>query len=478
MMLWLSLAMHTGLAQEVKPVDPGDFEATVGSSTLTVTQVGIPRAVEVKNPERTCRVQVMAHGTTVESQLDPSCHPGLAWAVEEAMANWAMALDAPVGRPRELLELWFVFPRSKRESVEVLVRQAYDVSLTLEPLWLDVVRYEMVAMSLPSYPAEALGKDTTITQCDVEIEVGRSMAPSKVEVSRCDEVFHAEARRAVGKWLVQGPERQNQVLWTGLKVGLRFVRDLDGEGGNVEVQLPENVELGGRSAEWTKLPFAMPEKREMPEGEPVLEVAYRGYRSIGVYDLVWPDPVAYGRELRCDVLMIVNDERQVFAWAQGYCDDEVRRATTQASRAWHLQVGETKVDAAAARLRGTFVYPADGSHPRFRIDAEHLVTPPRELPKHVEFVRPPTATRRLPPKIRWWRDVDFGDETVECRLEVDVGTSGRPVDVWPASCPPVLFDVARKTVRKWRWAPASANGKAVRSRVSVTMRFDPRAQSR
>ena len=486
----VSLWIVAAIAQDVRTLSVDDFQIKTNGITATVTQAAIPRWSQVNAPDRTCRLRFFADAgsTEVRSEVDPACHPALMWTVEEAAVHWKLELDQGPARSRPLLEVWFVYP-PRRGQVEVAVRQVWDAELRVIPEWLDVMEYELRAVGLPKYPAKAQSIDTDITICDVDLDFGASMSPTQVRVRRCDEVFHEAAEAYARKWLIRVPERENQVLWSGLTVGMQFFNGVGGSEGRIEFTLPPKPDMGGRASWVDERPFAMPDKRPAPETDPIMEVRYRGYRKVGVFDIVWPEPVESNRELRCDVLMLVNDERQVFAWPQGHCDAEVNDVVTRASRGWYLDpevtilTGEESIvrtypEAYAARFRGTFVFPPRGGHPRFEVKKTYLVSDQRSLPEFVDFVTEADPMSRPPPKIAWWRDVDLQGEIASCTIEVDIRRNGSAGDTRLVRCPPALYPVATKAVRRWRWSPASANGAPIPSRTQVTFRFDPRAQSR
>lgn len=60
-----------------------------------------------------------------------------------------------------------------------------------------------------------------------------------------------------------------------------------------------------------------------------------------------------------------------------------------------------------------------------------------------------------------------------CRLDVALDRRGKPTSIDARECPDSLLAVATKTVRKWRWTPASTLDEPVASSTTVALRFDP-----
>ena len=59
-----------------------------------------------------------------------------------------------------------------------------------------------------------------------------------------------------------------------------------------------------------------------------------------------------------------------------------------------------------------------------------------------------------------------------CDLVADVGTNGNPREISVESCPASYTPFAVDAVQHWRWTPAEVDGKAIRSRERVRVRFN------
>ena len=104
-----------------------------------------------------------------------------------------------------------------------------------------------------------------------------------------------------------------------------------------------------------------------------------------------------------------------------------------------------------------------------------IVSPPRPLPplpavvrKAPRFATPPDSVRPPYPDIK--RRLE---EEADLRLTLQVDPRGRVVAVDPVgAADPVFLDAARRHILKaWRYQPASEDGQAVASRVTVTLHF-------
>ena len=356
MLSWF-LLVATVNAQSVRSVGDGEFVVRPGSAELVVQEVGIPVAVGLNNPDRACRVEVWWKDGQLAPKVSTDCHPGLEWAAEEAAAAWKIDVRKPPAFDSRVFEYWYVFPRRKGGPINVAIRQEWNTVLRVRPAWLEVVPFEVDAMLAPDYPVAALRTSTDITRCMVDIDVGAQGEVLRTEARRCDEVFHRTAEQAAKGWLIKGALQPDLSLRTGITVGMTFIRNLDGRGGTVQLDLPSAADIGDREVE-APAPYRVPPSREEPTGKPLVVLDHRSYAEVGVYDIVWPQGRASKSDRSCDILFQVNSQRQVWAWPEEPCDPGIRRAVVDAAEQWHLAPGEIGENELFARFRGTFLFPA------------------------------------------------------------------------------------------------------------------------
>lgn len=465
---WL-VVMSPALAQDGIALEPGEFVVSLGDSVATVRHVPVPFGAPLKNPDRVCRVSLMARGASVVPEVAEDCHPGISWAVEDVADQWRIDVAKPPARDQRLFEIWYVFPTRRGAPVRTLVRQSWKSDLTLTTSDIDVVDYRIEGMLPPRYPAEALGTDTRITQCDVDVDLGASQQVRRVEIRDCDEVFHAEAERTARGWMIQEPSLRDVSLTTGLTFGVRFERNLKGDGGTAFVQLPEAPELGSRTVTSAAAAAPEPPVRPAPTDEPQFVLNHRSFAEVGVYDMVWPAGKKSRQGLTCDVLVQVNSAQQVWVWPER-CDASVASQVIDAASRWYLSPGEIERAERYARFRGTFVFPADGGPPIVRVPKNDVAGDPTELPERVESYLPARPVDRHPPKRpKVVTTPPRGD--VECQFRVEVNRRGRPAAIEAIECPGDFVDSASSAIAKWRWMPAEANGQPLASTTQVRVRF-------
>jgi hypothetical protein len=237
------------------------------------------------------------------------------------------------------------------------------------------------------------------------------------------------------------------------------------------VHFPPDPDLGERSVARVE---DLPPERE-PRPDPTwparFVVDHRSFAQVAVYDWRFPDGVEPAPvERTCDVLFGVNSKRVLWAWTET-CDESVRAATEAAANLWILKPGKVEKGEHYARFRATFVFPPDGGPVTLRIPRGDLVTPPGNLPDRFATYAEAEPIRRVPPELPRGFATEVLDEVVVCELVVDISPSGAPKTITVETCPPSYTPFAEDAVKKWRWAPAEANGKAISSRERIKVRF-------
>ncbi len=452
-------------------------------TVLDITAVGVPEAVTIDPKFRTCRTRFAFEAGTVLPEVLDGCHPNLRDAVVASSERWTMELSTQPRRDREMLEVWSVFPDTRGAPVRQYLRQRHDVQLTATTRLVKVLPMQVVARKFFDYPIEAVGVDTTVTQCDVNIDVSGTGVPHAVNASRCDEVFRAAAEEGLKGWRFHGNQLDGVPFQNGFTLGVRFTREYDREDGlpgKVTILFPDDPELG--IAGETRLKEAIAVERVAPR-EPtwpaVLVMDHGHYAQVGIYEIRWPTPLDVdasggGADRRCPLLFQTNSTRLVWAWAEEGCDPEVRAAAEQAGNSFNLKHGTVEKGERYARFRGTFVFPADGGHVRLEVPASDLESPARGLPDHVHTYDKLKAIDRIPPKLPVAFATEVTDSEVTCRMRVEVGQGGRAEDVVVEECPESYAPYALKAVKKWKWDPARRDGRPVTAFTVVQMRFDNR----
>lgn len=474
-MLLTIVIARAALAQEQRPLADDDFVIATEGGRAEVTSLTVPKGIGIDPRYRICRVSVDWTGEAWAPRVQEGCHPNLVEAVEEAARAWEIDVEPP-DLPVELFEYWVVFPEKRGGDVRLFVRQAWDAELRLIPEWIVPLGFGVKGRVFPEYPAAAVGADTSVTQCDVRVDISTTGMPHAVHVSRCDEVFHPAAEEAIRRWRFTTPELDGVPFWTGVDLGVRFVRDYDAEEGEPPgkalVELPSDPDLGSRSL--VRLEEAPEEEREPPPEptwDPLFVVDHKSYAEVGVYDIRWPEPLEGDQERTCQVLFQVNSKRQVWAWAED-CDEQVAARTEAAANAWSLKHGTIEKGEWYARFRATLVYPADSGHVQLLLPEGDLVSPPRALPEHVHSYAPAKPVRRAFPKLPKGFATEVLADSVSCEYEVHVDKLGRPAEIVPRDCPASYAPYAEKAIKRWRWAPAESEGKPVASTATVRLRFE------
>lgn len=469
----LGPAAHAAPAPSV-PVAAGAFDVSRAEAELSVHAIGMPDPIGIDPKVRVCRVSV--RWSSEDAKWAPTvrdgCHPNLVDAATEGAGRWDIAVTQAPGRDRELFEYWYVFPEKDGDPVRVFVRQAFDQQLHLTVPGVDVLDWSVKGRVLPEYPLEAVDKDTDVTLCQVKIDVAPSGTPGDIEITECDDVFHAGLETNLRHWRFGTPQLDGVPFISGLTIGARFRKSVEDSGppGTVELMFPPDADLGERSQgriEESVVKVPIPK----PSGPPLFMVDHRSYAEVGVYDLVWPVAAATPQERTCDVLWGVNSDREVWAWPET-CDPTVRNTVIEAASAWKLMHGVIETGERLARFRGTLVFPPGGAHAELRLPADDLETPAKDLPEHVQTYVVAKAYKTVPPKLPRAFATEVTDPVVLCEMRVGVDPHGKPAEVASASCPGAFAAYAERAVRQWRWTPAESNGKPIASRVTVRIRFD------
>ncbi len=460
---------------DVLPVDPGGFVVAPGGSSVAISAVGIPRGIGIIPEFRACRFQVRwdAKSATATPKRVGECHPNLMDEVDEALARWTFAVSKPPSSDRALFEAWYVFPETRGSAVRLFVRQAWDTALTILPEEIDVLAWGLKGRVPIEYPAEAASMDTQDTTCEVSLDIASSGVPGGLQVSGCDPVFVPVVEQGLERWRFHTESLEGVPTWSAVTLAVRFSRGLDPAGppGSALVLFPPDPDLGARSVARVE---DLPPERE-PRPDPTwparFVVDHLSFAEVGVYDWRFPDGVEpASAERTCDVLFGVNSKRVLWAWTET-CDDAVRAATEDAANLWILKPGKVERGEHYARFRATFVFPPDGAPVAVRIPRGDLVTPAGALPDRFTTYAEAEPFRRVLPELPRGFATEVLEEVVVCELVVDVSAAGAPRTITVQTCPPSYTPFAEEAVKKWRWIPAEADGKAIASRERINVRF-------
>lgn len=487
------LANTVVFAQQRRPVGDDRFEVRAGDARATIRAVGIPRTLGIPPEFRACRLSFYTRSGELAHRVGRDCHPNLAPEVNDAAALWDIDFT-PGARDRELFEIWYLFPEKRTGEIRLFVRQGWDTELQIEPEWISSLNFGIKGFVSPRYPAAAREMNTSIIQCDVRVEISAAGAPTWVEASRCDEVFHAAAEDALRMWLFEAPVLDGAPTRTAVTVGVRFsesVEDPDEDDepswdmltmtarpralpGRAIIDLPSEPDLGGRViSDVPEPPKPRPPGPLPPHRDPDLVVDHRSFAEVRIYGREWPAGLAGEVDRTCDVLFQVDSERRVWAWAED-CDPELQERTEAAANQWRLVHGRVERGEMFARFRGTFVFPASGDHPVLRIPEADLVAPTKqdELPPYIETYAPAKAYHRVPPRLPRVFATDVLEDQVICEYGVRLSDRGRPDGFTSIRCPGAYAPYAEKAISRWRWTPATANGEAIASTTTVRVRFE------
>jgi hypothetical protein len=459
--MWLSIwSLVT-----VWAASPEDLVVRRGGAEVVIHEIGMPKGA-IDPRFRVCRVTLDWQQEAVLTARD--CHPNVMDEVTAALGRWDFEVSTPPSRPRELLELWYVFPESNTGTVRTFVRQAHGQELTLPEGGPERLPWKVEAFRPLQFPEEASAlPDLKVTDCEAKVDIAATGVPGGISVTHCDEVFHAPLEQQLRTWRFETPELDGAPFVSGVTLTAHFSRGLQpGEPGKVRVDLPPeegkgSLEEGPHYEEQADEP-TLP----LPDHPPLFVVDHRSYAEVQVYEMVWPELPPHDQERTCDVLWVVNSKNRVWSWTEG-CDEDVRGAVEQASAQWVLAPGEIERGESTARFRGTLIFPPEGE-PILRIPTEDLQ--PGELPPHVESYAPPRTLRTLAPTLPRELEQTPG-EPVSCEFDIEVDRRGKPSQIAPITCPAGYDAAAEEVLRKWRWIPAEVAGETVSSRVRVRIRF-------
>lgn len=462
-----------------------------------------PRALP--REARTCAVRLAWTGSVLTVH-DAGCPAAVAPEVLFTLGAWRV--EGPAS-PSEVGEVWFVYPTDHPAEPRLLVRQSAGRELSL-PHGVDAVPFEIRAWSFLRYPADAHRAGLPDVTCTVHVEADVKGYTTSVEVEDCAEPYRQAAMSAVRAWrfapisveggdigtaltlrttfVAAGPDEAEEPLpsdesarlWAARQFAamskddrIWFIRAAligpdarDLGPGQVKVTLPAAPDLGAREAPKFIRQAYRPPARPLPDHDPILRLGAPERPEIEVYELALPSsPVS--RPATCPVLVQVDGERQVFAWAEASCDDEVRSVSLRAADEWVLRHGGTQDHATRHRFRATFRY--DAGRTELVLPADHVRTERGALPAGVHTLLGPRPISRPPPKLPRAGPMPEG----ECELDVAVSLRGRPGAIEVVRCPDGVIDLALRSVKKWRWAPAEEDGVPIEAVTRVSIHFRP-----
>jgi hypothetical protein len=442
---------------------------------------------------------------------DRGCPDAVTAEVLAVVGTWTVRAPVDTNAARDLGEVWFVYPFERAGPPRLLVRQSDDRRWTL-PAGVDAVPFQIRAWSFLRYPAEAHKLDVPDVRCSVLVVADAAGFAENVRVEGCGAPFAEAARDAVAEWrfyppVVDGepipsaltmsttfvaapppsrgpaPGADRQQLWADqqfrsltreerlwfIKAALLGEEPRDLGPGQVLVALPAPPDLGERQppeffghGEYTGRPIP-----PLPDHPPVFVVGRKDHVSIEVYELPLPTPEvrpAGVERVACPMLVQVDAERRVFAWAEPGCDEAFRKVALETADRWLLRhlgpPGDT-------RVRFHAVLTVDAAGATVTIPADELVTPLEQLPDAVHTAMVAKPVSRFPPKIR--QGTTLPD--TPCQLTVRVTVGGASRDVTVVSCPAGFESAAVRAVKRWEWRPAAIDGVPIESIEPVTIRF-------
>jgi len=434
-----------------------------------ITDVAVPEAPERYGAHpRVCRVLFSWDGEGVS--VEPTrCAEASKSRVLAAAETWSFEVSGEGSG--ELLEAWFVDAMREEHDPKIFVRQDHRIAFTL-PDGVDPLLADPRGLVFPEFPDE-LPADTVDAQCNVDIEVGKTGLVNKLEVSDCDETFHATTDEALRRLSFKVPLLDGSPLATALSIGVDFERSFDEPPGRSFLRLPSDPDMGARKIVRTDEPADIPEPPPYPDWEPLFSVRHKAYAEVGVYQIVKPAPVlGLDAERRCTVLFGVNSQRLNTAWADPACHEDVAEQTLAAARKWNLMHGEVRAGEMYGRFRATFVYAADGGEVRIVLPGEDLVSTRDNMPEFVTTISTVEPLLRVPPRLPA-KMLKSGLQEAECTFDVAVDARGRTEVLGVDSCPAEYVAAGERAVKRWRWTRPEVGGEYVTVQTRVRLRFSP-----
>lgn len=468
-MLTLALCAAAGaapsaLVSEVRPVRPGAVVIAPGDGEVTVRAIGIPTPVQVENAERICRVAVVSQGGHWAPEVGRGCPRPLRERAAAATEAWELELSPAPGRDRRLLEVWYTFPTHDDDAtgeVGVWLRRAWDTELTVLPEWIGVLDYAVTTRVVPEFPEAALSVDTRVKQCDVDVDIGPLGKPTRVAASRCDEVFHDAAERALLGWRFRVDLASAALQSSALTAGVRFARSTDGLSGTARVLLPPAPVRKEPPPEDVTILAPVPRV----QGKPLAVLEHQSYAPVEVRGVHWPEPIPGSGTRQCLVLVQASDEGRVWAWPEEPCDPDVQPAVLRAQQRWALSTTRLDPTQSHARARLLWSFEPDG-RPLVRVPVDDLVSRRRDLPDGLSTYEKAQVRKRVAPEL------PAGAQSRQCAVDVQVDKRGKPVELAAdPTCAAELVEPAMAAVAQWRWTPARVDGARVPSQARILVRF-------
>jgi hypothetical protein len=457
--MWASTWAIVGAAWAADRADvpPGAFDLEGEGFAIHVLGRGVP-LFENLFSGGACRVTFAGRGAELVSQVR-ECPDALRDEVVPASKYWLFETEGDLSGVS--FDVWYLV--DGRGVTTHVGPTAYRVTGGELPVW----SLAPVSIALPSWPAG----QTLPAACRVTVSTTATGAAGEVSVSEagCPSGYVAATAEAARSWSVKPVVTQEVKVPLVFEATVRFSPPGDGAGATIDVELPIPPEveipvLGG-----------MPERRRLPDADPLFTMRHRNYADVLVHAIGTPAPPPAPNARRCDFLVQVNTSGRTWIWPER-CPDEVRPALDASRQQWSIVAGRPDPGEVYARFRGTWDLPADGGAPVLRLPASDVVAR-AALPEGVRTYAVAEPTVRVAPKLP--RGTSFDGPSV-CVLDVTVGRRGRVTEVVPAvvagreepgGCPAALLGPATKSAARWRWRPAASDGEPFESHATVRVRF-------
>lgn len=406
---------------------------------------------------RPCKVRAVWTTTGMRLDQTDGCSVDVAGPALAGLAAWAWVASpgAPEG---PVAELWVLPGRRDGLLDQVNFVQAAGQELNL-PAAIGFVPYGLVGRTLIQFPEVALGQGADEPLCRARIDISTTGTPQNVDVTGCPDLFRDAVDVGLRQWGFRPWLVDSLSTASALVVDVQFSRpDASGLGARAQVVFPPDAVTP--TAHMARISQPAPVRRSppMPEGSPAFWVHHPPFGRVGVYQ--YPLPAPTQAATRCEVLVGVNSDRQVWVWPdKDGCDGTLHAAVESALATWVMVPPRPADGELYARFPVIVVFPGEGKAPWLEIaDGDYRSF---DLAPNVHTFPSPTIVKRVAPK---------GAPPGECMLVVTVSPGGSPTDVTVTECSSGMEAPSIEAVRKWRWGIPRADGKPVSWTTRVRVR--------
>lgn len=400
-------------------------------------------------------------------------------------------------------EVWLVYPFDVHQEVRAFIKPSPEATLHVAS-GIDALPFAIRSWTFFRQPVDVPTPLERLTcHAHVEAEPGGRVVATAVDA--CDEPYLSATRQTLESWWFWPPQIHGSPLPTALTLHVTYGaipdespwqpsasarqrwesgahasltaqerqwfirtstdRDLfHPDTATIRVTLPARATGAGSHYGGAFGDRTTPEVVALPHHPPLFSlVDVADNRNIDVYNVDLP-ALASTANGQCEILVQVDGHRRTRVWINA-CDADLREPIRKASSSWLAAHDGSNVDRARFHARVRY----DDGRATMAVDEDALRTMRAALPDPIRSFRKAKLVKNEPP--RWPESVQ--DQDLDCRVVVTLSSRGKPHAIQPAGCPDDLFAAASRAVSKWRWRPASEDGRDVGVETVVAVRYRP-----